>query len=335
MNAIKLSTLILAMVGSSMSFAGIAKDTSTIEQKAIIIADRGASIAPPVVLGTPVTQQAMQLRASTEKPVYAINEAIRLNILTNKDAYIYVLNELSGQTTLLLPNYKDQYHKVQANTFTTLPRNMPSLPEMYSDRAGTEQFLIIASKNPININQYLSQKNGPYVTGRSESLLNSFNAMGVRLGDAASANSSSADISFVRLSVPILNSSEPVQPALPVLSTASMNEPVAASSVHTDGSTLLLATNRSLYQLNDSVIVSYASNTNGVVNIAQVNAAGLITLISSQKTNAKLTQFQIPASTHLKSIVAWVSAQPDTRMNGLHQGLLPAGVATVDLTVVR
>lgn len=347
MNALKTLTIALAATHIGAAWADL--NTATLPDntaQAIVVTDRNAPIPVSAITTAPITTApiqapivaatALQLQAATQKPFYAINEAIRLNLLTNKDAYIYILNELTGQTTLLLPNHKDNYHVIRANTLTTFPHATTTAPEFYADRAGTETFLIVASTKPLNLNQWLTQKNGMYAAGKTENLINEFNQMGVQLVDrqaapqTAQVGANNADISSMRLYVPIANVAMPVQPTQPSLS--NNTAATASSAVNAQGVTTILGTDRTLYQANELITISYGSSHEGIVNVAQIDQSGRIQILHKQKIGAKFLQLRTPAQANVQSIAAWVSTSSQD-LNGADQSLLPAATARVDILV--
>ena len=114
----------------------------TVEQTAIFTVQAPAA---PAVSGTLSVVAWVDHADNT----YAIGEAVRLFVQTNKDAYLTVLNVgPSGNTTLLFPNAVQKNTRVSANRIVEIPARNSGTSIRVGGPVGRELIKVIASTSP-------------------------------------------------------------------------------------------------------------------------------------------------------------------------------------------
>ena len=110
------------------------------------------------VLPVPKTEGAppLDVKFTTQKSVYQVNEPIQFDVKLSKSAYVYLFSTRSDNATLIYPNKLDKAQKIAANKTTSLPVRS----QFVSDRPGTERLVLVASTEPINLQ---TTKVTPYI----------------------------------------------------------------------------------------------------------------------------------------------------------------------------
>lgn len=323
-----LSIMTATMFGSIIAFAAepqLPPATQSINTaQAIVVVDRGSAS---------VITKPLNLVASTQKPSYAVGEAIKFNVQTNKDAYIYVFNiDAAGKAIMLLPNSKDQYHYVKANTSVILPRQNSTTPEMVADQAKQEKILVVASTQRLNLNQVLSQNVGQYQAGKSEALINTFNSKAIVLADPKPNTTANVETAQAELIIPIYAATgiapQPITSA-PIV-TSGINTAINTNAKRVS---TLISTNRQTYRDADLVEVTYGSTAKGTLHLAQVDKQGKIQIIKKQRISSNLLQEYVRVSSNVTQLVAWLASSAQDNLDGASVTQLPADTAAINLTV--
>ncbi len=262
-----------------------------------------------------------------------MGEAIKFNVQTNKDAYIYVFNiDAAGKAIMLLPNSKDQYHYVKANTSVILPRQNSTTPEMVADQAKQEKILVVASTQRLNLNQVLSQNVGQYQAGKSEALINTFNSKAIVLADPKPNTTANVETAQAELIIPIYAATgiapQPITSA-PIV-TSGIN---TAINTNAKRASTLISTNRQTYRDADLVEVTYGSTAKGTLHLAQVDKQGKIQIIKKQRISSNLLQEYVRVSSNVTQLVAWLASSAQDNLDGASVTQLPADTAAINLTV--
>lgn len=134
---------VVAASGGSLSLAadGVPRDLS-VEQTAIF------AVQAPAVGASP---GALSVEAWVDKPdgTYAVGQAVRLFIRTNKDAHVMVLNVgPSGTATMLFPNIAQHDSRVGANQVVEVAGPGSGTSIRVSGPVGRELIKVIASTSP-------------------------------------------------------------------------------------------------------------------------------------------------------------------------------------------
>jgi hypothetical protein len=117
------------------------------------------------------------------KPVFQKAEAINFKIKANRDFFLYLfsIDKASNKGYLLLPNDKQPDNYFRANREYTLPR---AGIEFFSDKAGTEKVVMVASTEKLSIETSQYSKAGAFFTGSDTEMEQSIKAIRVREGAA-------------------------------------------------------------------------------------------------------------------------------------------------------
>ncbi len=320
--------------------------SSIVEAQAITVVERQP--APPVIAQPPVIQnQQLSVTAKSVKDSYAVGEPIKLNISSNKNAYIYLFSiEPSGQAIQLLPNHKDNYHYVAANTTVTLPRQDLVLPEFVADKAGFEKILVVASPQRLDLNRYLPKTLSHYQMGSSEDLMNGFAQKSIVVADRPTVgNPNTPEIVRTEVMIPITATVTP-QPVI-VQQPVTVPQPVTVTptpvaNTYTGGNAALntangiatlIATRQQTYRNQDWVEVTYGTMGEGILHLAQVHQDGRLEILKKQRVKGNIRQEQVRVSPSVRQFVAWVATTPQDNLNGSSFQTLPSGSAVISIFV--
>ena len=159
---------VLAAGGGGLSQAADdAQRDLSVEQTAIFAVQAPALGAPP---------GALSVEAWVDHPdgTYAVGEAVRLFVRTNKDAYVMVLNVgPSGTATMLFPNMAQHDSRVGANQVVEVAGPGSGTSIRVSGPVGRELIKVIASTSPTPLFEaakLMQPWPSTSVTGRSASV---------------------------------------------------------------------------------------------------------------------------------------------------------------------
>ena len=181
---------------------------------------------------------------------YAVGEAVRLYVRSNKDAYLTVLNVgPSGNTTMLFPNAAQRDSRVGAHQVVEIPGPGTGASIRVGGPVGRELIKVIASTSPAPLFDAAKLTGaGPFATvsGGSRSV-----ARDLRVTMASQASSYEWD-DYNKVVTTI--ASRPVASLVPLMAAPS------GQAWPVSGSGLRIATDKSQYRMGESVTV-YASTT--------------------------------------------------------------------------
>jgi hypothetical protein len=200
------------------------------------------------ILPMPKTEGApsLDVKFTTQKSVYQVNEPIQFDVKLSKSAYVYLFSTRSDNATLIYPNKLDKAQKIAANKTTSLPVRS----QFVSDRPGTERLVLLASTEPIN----LQTTKG--LTGDFDNIaLNEVDDIlkNVRVESVGKAEKQVTEMDVVIQGKPrsqaprIEEGPDKAQPAV------------------------LVSTNKPLYGLNESMTIAFASDQDGYITLYAIN----------------------------------------------------------------
>ena len=92
---------------------------------------------------------ALTVSITTDKPAYAVGEAVRITFTINRAAYVYIWDiQPDGKVTLIFPNFYDQQNFFPAGTHT-IPTPGKPYRLTVAPPLGTEWLQILASTQPV------------------------------------------------------------------------------------------------------------------------------------------------------------------------------------------
>ena len=193
---------------------------------------------------------------------YAVGEAVRLFVRSNKDAYLTVLNVgPSGNTTLLYPNAAQRDSRVGANQVVEIPAPGVGASIRVSGPVGRELIKVIASTSPVPLFEAVKLSGaGPFamVTGGSRSA-----ARDLQVTMAAQASHEWDDYNKVITTI----ASRPVA-AVPLV-------PVPSGLAWpASGSGLRIAVDRSRYRMGEPVSVYVNSAVPCYLTLVNIGSSG-------------------------------------------------------------
>jgi hypothetical protein len=104
---------------------------------------------PPKQIRVGGTEPPLEVKVSTSKKAYDINEPIVFRVTPNQPAYVYLFNIPAGSPTAiqLFPNVHEGVQPLVAKKEVTIP----SKGTFRSDRPGVEKVLLVASIQPLTL----------------------------------------------------------------------------------------------------------------------------------------------------------------------------------------
>ena len=244
--AVAVLTAALAAGGlaSSPALADAARDL-TVEQTAIYTVQASTASA-----AAPAGALSVVAWVDHADNTYAVGEAVRLFVRSNKDAYVTVLNVgPSGNTTMLFPNAAQRDARVRAGQVVEIPAQGSGASIRVGGPVGRELIKVIASTSPAPLFDAAKLTGaGPFamVSGDGRSVARDLQVT----MDAQPASHEWDDYNKVITTI----ASRPVSAVVPLMPAPSGQAwPVA-------GSGLRIATDKTRYRLGEAVTV-YASST--------------------------------------------------------------------------
>ena len=224
------------------ALADAARDL-TVEQTAIYTVQASTAAAPAGALSVVAW-------VDHADNTYAVGEAVRLFVRSNKDAYVTVLNVgPSGNTTMLFPNAAQRDARVRARQVVEIPAPGAGASIRVGGPVGRELIKVIASTSPVPLFDAAKLTGaGPFtmVSGDGRSVARDLQVT----MDAQPASHEWDDYNKVITTI----ASRPVSAVVPLMPAPTGQAwPVA-------GSGLRIATDRTRYRMGEAVTV-YASTT--------------------------------------------------------------------------
>ena len=236
------AALAAGALGSSQALADAARDL-TVEQTAIYTVQASTPTAPANALSVVAW-------VDHADNTYAVGEAVRLFVRSNKDAYLTVLNVgPSGNTTMLFPNAAQRDARVGAHQVVEIPAPGSGASIRVGGPVGRELIKVIASTSPAPLFDAAKLTGaGPFamVSGGSRSVARDLQVT----MDAQPMGHEWDDYNKVITTI----AGRPVAAVVPLMPAPSgVGWPAA-------GSGLRIATDKSQYRLGEAVTV-YANST--------------------------------------------------------------------------
>ena len=296
------SALAAGGLASSPALADGARDL-TVEQTAIytVQATTPAAAAPAGALGVVAW-------VDHADNTYAVGEAVRLFVRSNKDAYVTVLNVgPSGNTTMLFPNAAQRDARVRANQVVEIPAQGSGASIRVGGPVGRELIKVIASTSPVPLFDATKLTGaGPFamVSGDGRSVARDLQVT----MDAQPASHEWDDYNKVITTI----ASRPVSAVVPLMPAPSGQAwPVA-------GSGLRIATDKTRYRLGEAVTVYASSTVPCYLTLVNIGSSGQARVLLP---NAAQPQNYLPAGQTV--VFPGVGSQLTVTPVG------PAGVETV------
>ena len=238
------SVFAAAGLAPSPALADAARDL-TVEQTAIYTVQASAPAA-----AAPAGALDVVAWVDHADNTYAMGEAVRLFVRSNKDAYVTVLNVgPSGNTTMLFPNAAQRDARVRARQVVEIPASGAGASIRVGGPVGRELIKVIASTSPVPLFDAAKLTGaGPFamVSGDGRAVARDLQVT----MDAQPASHEWDDYNKVITTI----ASRPVSTVVPLMPAPSGQAwPVA-------GSGLRIATDKTRYRLGEAVTV-YASST--------------------------------------------------------------------------
>ena len=134
----------------------------------------GDASAKAVSLRSTATSADIRLLVKPVKPHFKVNENMAFRVQANRDYYLYVftLDEATGDSVLLIPNRKTRSNHMSKDKAYTIPGTI----DFYSDSAGYEKLVFIATDQPMSQQELRSRPFGELTKSATKDLEEAFSA---------------------------------------------------------------------------------------------------------------------------------------------------------------
>ena len=200
------------------------------------------------------------------KPSHRVGEPIRFNVRSNKGMYLYVFNvdKKTGDSVLLLPNRLQKDNFYPGNRTLRVPDRGV---EFFSDRAGYEEVIMVASTKKVSLNTDRYKNVGEHFYGTSrDNLYKEFSNKGIVLNYKPNRPEPRHDIAHVniqKLNLRIVGGSSYNLSNLFTEPHSAVASPVA-----------FVSTSGTEYRAGSQVDVVYGANKSGYVHLYSVEPDG-------------------------------------------------------------
>ncbi len=169
------------IVALSLSSVILPVAAETVNEAAVRIRER------PVTAPVSTAQQdnTVKINVTPLKSIYRVGESIKFKVVGQQsDYYLYIfsVDQNTQKTTRLLPNAKTKDNYLRKNKTYT----MPGTVDFYSDAAGVEKLIFIASPTPINLNNIPSETVGAFAINNMDDVANAFSSKAIRIREPES-----------------------------------------------------------------------------------------------------------------------------------------------------
>lgn len=168
----------LALVMTLSCFAGNTY-ANDFDPNAIRIRD-----AAPVA--NTASAKVIDISVKPSKNIYRVGESIKFKVTGKEDYYLYVftIDPVSKDSVQLLPNAKTQDNRLKKNK----TYNIPGTVDFYSDAAGVEQIVFVATREPIDLSSVQTKQMGAFSVGNIDDVSSAFSSKAIRLRDPATTS---------------------------------------------------------------------------------------------------------------------------------------------------
>jgi len=206
------------------------------------------------------------------KSAYNVGERIQFRIKGNKTFYLYLFNIDSGQNRgyVLLPNVLQQYHKYRANTEYLVPEKNV---EFYSERAGTERIIMLASTEKLDMKLEKYTKSGNFFTSDAPQIEQEVKSLRIR-PKKKEARKVTREISLV-----ILGEGRRSGRVPPPAETPPPAERQRVSA--------FVSSDRTAYRAGEIMKISFGADKKGFVYLFSIEPDGRRTLLTKQAVSGQ------------------------------------------------
>lgn len=222
------------------------------------------------------------------------NEAIKFNIKGNQDFFLYVfaVDETNKQVTMMLPNKFQKGNKYNANQMHRVP-NATEM-ELFSDRAGTEKIVMLASRKYLPWDTKGYTEAGKYMATEQERFDSQLEALNVR--DVPQQTPvSNPDVLLKEMSITIAEDKKPADSPLVIqLSAQDQTQPSDAQKPQDpkadkdeamgDKSIVFVSMDKNHYSGGDHAYMVYGADRPGFIHLI---------VLDSKKHYSKLTTHEV------------------------------------------
>lgn len=202
------------------------------------------------------------------KQTFEVGERIRFKVKGNKTFYLYLfsIDTAANRGTVLLPNARQQYIKYQAGKEYIVPeKNI----EFFSDRAGREKIIMLASTRKMNINFKGYSKSGNFFTAAATEVEEESKALHIR------SKKKKAQQVTCELNLSIVD---------PDHGTGIATEESSATAT-TSRVSAFISSDRTRYIPGDTITITYGADNKGYVHLYVVTPDGGYSFLKTRKVS--------------------------------------------------
>jgi hypothetical protein len=238
--------------------------------------------------GDEPSARSLQVIMEPLRSEYGLGEPIRFRVRGNQVffLYVYTVDNETGEAILLLPNKKRQDNKYTPGRTFTVPQ---SSIEFYSDSAGKERIIMVASSKYIALNTARFRDVGDFSTTSTKDLEQAFADKGIRVRDEDTARRQ--DVVVTDIELRILEGS-------------------VGDAENTPQAVTLVSTDKSRYREGERVRIVFGADRPGWVHLYTIEPSGGYALLTRSKVDGKTlntlsARAQSPLGSH--TLVAFYS----------------------------
>lgn len=182
LNAFGKALLIGGLYFSSLD-AALAAVSGEVDSKAIRLRDNAPAAAPT---------GSLTLSVHPVKTQFKVGESMSFKVKGNADYYLYVFNidESTGESVVLIPNKKTKTNQMKKNQTYTVPGTV----EFYSDTAGYEKVVFVASREKIDLEKVNSEALGDFSKSKTAELEGAFVSKNIRIRERPATETGGATL---------------------------------------------------------------------------------------------------------------------------------------------
>ncbi len=241
-----------------------------------------------IYISSPHQKQALKVDFQPAKSAFAVNEAIKFKLKSNKRVFLFLfnINFATNEAVMILPNHlqpanRNMYSSGQL--FTVPNKNI----EFFSDRAGSERIVVIAStKYPREISLKQYKQAGNFYLSSAKAVASQLK--NIQLREAQIRSTNKEEVYIKEFDLPIYAQNTPPNYALPlpthpqpsiiIPSALVQTQPNLVLSSHAMPVISFITTDRSRYRQGETAKIGYGADQNGWMNI----------YIKSERSNYRL-----------------------------------------------
>jgi hypothetical protein len=261
---------------------GLATSALSVAHAGLVLSDE-----QKMIFSRPVVKRVgLDIEFDSVKNNYAVNESIKFKVKGNKKFFLYVFNidRKNNKAVMILPNDLQSGNKYSANNWYNVPN---ANIEFYSDSAGIEEVVIVASSKWIDFDTKSYKKIGKFMFGDLAPVDKQLKILRIRPRPSQTDNVENSDEVVVRdLAILITGKSEETVTGTGTTLTDPAPAPIASPLTLTNTDIIpFVSTNKMKYRLGEKVKMVFGADVAGWIHLYTQEPDDALTLLKSQKVD--------------------------------------------------